>query len=90
VDRGHELAGAEGVVRRAYAGEVLLGKKREGDGGLRSTGRRSGAREAVQSDPVGVSDVQIGPCGFCADEWVQGVVVSDQDVLWTEMGQSLN
>jgi hypothetical protein len=84
--RGGRGGGASYVCRRGAPGEE------EGMRwwfAVRGPGR-SGAREAVQSDPVGVSDVQIGPCGFCADEWVQGVVVSDQDVLWTEMGQSLN
>jgi hypothetical protein len=58
VKRSH---GFVGEVRRTYAGEVLLGKKREGEGGLRCAGRvQSGARGAVQSDPIGVSDVQTG------------------------------
>lgn len=54
-----------GVVRRTYAGEVLPGEE-EGRRRWcavpgRDAGRvRSGACEAVQSDPIGVSDVQMG------------------------------
>jgi hypothetical protein len=69
--RGGRGGGASYVCRRGAPGEE---EGRRWWFAVRGPGR-SGAREAVQSDPVGVSDVQIGPCGFSADEWVHGVVV---------------